>query len=153
MKTLHKRLNALSQSCDSLHLLNIVPKFLHSLLLKRKIDTVLILCIKTCLEIFLGVQGKKNFMKEESRMSDKQMKTLGWVATFMSVMMYVSYVPQIMDNLSGHKGNFIQPLVAAVNCSLWVYYGLFKKERDLPLAAANAPGIIFGLITALTALF
>ena len=46
-----------------------------------------------------------------------------------------------------------QPLVAAVNCSLWVYYGLFKKERDLPLAAANAPGIIFGLITALTALF
>ena len=72
---------------------------------------------------------------------------------FMSVMMYVSYVPQIMDNLSGHKGNFIQPLVAAINCSLWVYYGLFKKERDLPLAAANAPGIIFGLITALTALF
>ena len=86
-------------------------------------------------------------------MSDKQMKTLGWVATFMSVMMYVSYVPQIMDNLSGHKGNFIQTLVAAVNCSLWVYYGLFKKVRDLPLAAANAPGIIFGLITALTALF
>ena len=42
-------------------------------------------------------------------MSDKQMKTLGWVATFMSVMMYVSYVPQIMDNLSCHKGNFIQP--------------------------------------------
>ena len=86
-------------------------------------------------------------------MSDKQMKTLGWVATFMSVMMYVSYVPQIMDNLSGHKGNFIQPLVAAINCSLWVYYGLFKKERDLPLAAAYAPCIIFGLITALTALF
>ena len=68
-ENLHKRpdLNcALSQSCDSLfptscdslHLLNIVPKFLHSLLLKRKIDTVLILCIKTCLEIFLGVQGK-----------------------------------------------------------------------------------------------
>ena len=49
MKTLHKRENTLSQdcdqsqSCDSLHLLNIVPKFLHSLLLKRKIDTVLIL--------------------------------------------------------------------------------------------------------------
>lgn len=82
-------------------------------------------------------------MKEESRMSDKQMKTLGWVATFMSVMMYVSYVPQIMDNLSGHKGNFIQPLVAAVNCSLWVYYGLFKRTWP-SLAAANAPGIIFG---------
>lgn len=61
--------------------------------------------------------------------------------------------PTIMDNLAGHKGNFIQPLVAAINCSLWVYYGLFKKERDLPLAAANAPGIVFGLITVLTAIF
>ena len=64
MKTLDKRLNSLSQdcdqsqSCDSLHVFNIAPKFLNSLLLKRKIDTVLILCIKTCLEIFLGVQGK-----------------------------------------------------------------------------------------------
>ena len=58
MKMLHKRLNALSQSCDSLHVFNIAPKFLNSLLKKRKIDTVLILCIKTCLEIFLGVQGK-----------------------------------------------------------------------------------------------
>ena len=56
------------------------------------------------------------------------MKVLGWIATFMSVMMYVSYIPQIMNNLAGQKGNFIQPLVAAINCSLWVYYGLFKKE-------------------------
>ena len=56
------------------------------------------------------------------------MKTLGWIATFMSVMMYVSYIPQIMNNLAGQKGNFIQPLVAAINCSLWVYYDLFKKE-------------------------
>ncbi|EKA09235.1 hypothetical protein GMD2S_10434, partial [Streptococcus sp. GMD2S] len=39
-----------------------------------------------------------------------------------------------------------------INCSLWVYYGLFKKERDIPLAAANAPGIVFGLVTAITAL-
>ncbi|KJQ65062.1 hypothetical protein TZ87_00187 [Streptococcus oralis subsp. oralis] len=67
-------------------------------------------------------------MKEVSKMSEKQMKILGWVATFMSVMMYVSYFPQIMNNLAGQKGNFIQPLVAAINCSLWVYYGLFKKE-------------------------
>ena len=92
------------------------------------------------------------FIKPHLLENDKQMKILGWVATFMSVMMYVSYFPQIMDNLAGHKGNFIQPLVAAINCSLWVYYGLFKKERDIPLAAANAPGIIFGLITAITAL-
>ena len=88
-------------------------------------------------------------MKEAIKMSEKQMKILGWVATFMSVMIYVSYFPQIMNNLAGQKGNFIQPLVAAINCSLWVYYGLFKKERDIPLAA---PGIVFGLVTAITAL-
>mgnify|MGYP003091561477 CR=1 FL=1 len=68
-------------------------------------------------------------MKEALKMSEKQMKILGWVATFMSVMMYVSYFPQIMNNLAGQKGNFIQPLVAAINCSFWVHYGLFKKRK------------------------
>lgn len=85
-------------------------------------------------------------------MSEKQMKTLGWIATFMSVMMYVSYIPQIMNNLAGQKGNFIQPAVAAVNCCLWCYYGFFKEKRDIPIVAANLPGIILGIITALTAL-
>ncbi len=28
----------------------------------------------------------------------------------------------------------------------------FKKERDVPIMIANAPGIIFGLVTAITAL-
>ena len=86
------------------------------------------------------------------KMNEKQTKILGWVATIMCIMMYVSYFPQIMDNLAGHKGNFLQPLVAAINCSLWVYYGLFKKERDLLIVVANIPGIIFGLIAAITAL-
>ncbi len=72
-------------------------------------------------------------------MSEKQMKKVGWIATFMSVMMYVSYIPQILDNLAGHKGNFIQPAVAALNCCL-------------PIVVANIPGIILGIITALTAL-
>ena len=66
-------------------------------------------------------------------MSEKQMKILGWVATFMSVMMYVSYFPQIMNNLAGQKGNFIQPLVAAINCSLWVTTVFSKKKEISPL--------------------
>ena len=32
-------------------------------------------------------------------MSEKNLKMLGWLGTFLSVMMYVSYVPQIMGNL------------------------------------------------------
>ena len=87
------------------------------------------------------------------KMNEKQMKILGWVATFMSVMMYVSYFPQSWTTSLVTKETLFNRLSLAINCSLWVYYGLFKKERDLPLTAANAPGIIFGLITALTALF
>lgn len=83
---------------------------------------------------------------------EKMIKYLSWVATTMSVMMYVSYIPQIADNLAGIKGNPIQPLVAAINCTLWVVYGLGKKQRDLALATANFPGIIFGLMTFITAL-
>lgn len=84
--------------------------------------------------------------------NDKFIKYLSWTATIMSIMMYVSYIPQILNSLSGSKGNPVQPLVAAVNCALWVTYGLIKEERDLPLAAANFPGIIFGIVTFWTAL-
>ena len=29
-------------------------------------------------------------------------------------------------------------------------YGLFKTPRDLPVAIANAPGIVLGIITCIT---
>ena len=80
----------------------------------------------------------------------KFIQILGWVATFTAICMYVSYIPQIMNNLAGHKGNSIQPFVAAINCLLWVIYGL--KRKDYPLAAANAPGILFGAAACFTAL-
>lgn len=41
---------------------------------------------------------------------------------------------------------------ACVNCCIWVAYGLFKERRDWPVAIANAPGIIFGGVTAIIAL-
>lgn len=80
----------------------------------------------------------------------KFIQILGWMATFTAICMYVSYIPQIMNNLAGHKGNPIQPFVAAINCLLWVIYGL--KRKDYPLAAANAPGILFGAAACFTAL-
>ena len=67
-------------------------------------------------------------------MSEKQSAILGWIGTLLAVIMYVSYVPQIINN-----------------CTIWVIYSLTKKNRDYPVAAANAPGIIFGLISAITA--
>ena len=84
-------------------------------------------------------------------MSEKKLKILGWCGTVLSVTMYISYIPQIMGNLNGNKTPFIQPLAAAVNCTIWTLYGLLKEKRDYPLAAVNVPGIIFGLLATITA--
>lgn len=85
-------------------------------------------------------------------MTEKQSKIFGYLGSTLSILMYVSYIPQIMGNLSGHKTSFVQPLVAAINCTIWVIYGLFKKNKDLPIIFANLPGIVFGLIATITAL-
>ena len=85
-------------------------------------------------------------------MSENKLKIIGWIGTAVSVAMYISYIPQIMGNLSGNKTVFLQPLAAAFNCTIWVLYALLKDKRDYPLAAANAPGVVFGLIAAITAL-
>ena len=77
---------------------------------------------------------------------------LGYAATFISVCMYVSYLQQIGLNLSGQKGGWLQPFATTINCSLWVAYGLLKEKRDLPISLANAPGVVLGLITFVTAL-
>ena len=36
-------------------------------------------------------------------MSENKLKILGWAGTALSVTMYISYIPQIMNNLSGNK--------------------------------------------------
>lgn len=85
-------------------------------------------------------------------MNEKIVKALGSVAAVAAIVMYVSYIPQIIGNLHGNRGDYIQPLAAAINCILWVGYGLLKKERNWPIAIANFPGVIFGLMAFLTAL-
>ena len=85
-------------------------------------------------------------------MNEKIVKALGRAAAVAAIVMYVSYIPQIIGNLHGNRGDYIQPLAAAINCILWVGYGLLKKERDWPIAIANFPGVIFGLMAFLTAL-
>lgn len=85
-------------------------------------------------------------------MNQKVFKILGWVATCTAMLMYISYFPQIMNNLHGNKSGFLQPMVAAINCILWVCYGVFQEKRDWPIIVANVPGIIFGTLAAITAL-
>ena len=62
-------------------------------------------------------------------MTEKQFKILAIVATGASILMYVTYIFQIQDNLAGHKGNPVQPFCAAINCTLWGIYGLEKGTR------------------------
>lgn len=77
-------------------------------------------------------------------MTEKQIKILGIVASIMAVGMYVAYIPQIADNLAGHKGNPVQPFVAFVNCTLWTGYGLFKKTARLADCGGQRTGHLFG---------
>lgn len=85
---------------------------------------------------------------------DKSDKKGEWlvsnIATITCISMYVSYIPQLIANFTGNPVNPIQPLVAGINATLWVVYGLMQSERDWPLVISNFPGIIFGLLTALT---
>ena len=83
----------------------------------------------------------------------KFLTILGTVASVTAILMYVSYISTIQGNLNGQKGDWIQPLVAAINCTLWVFYGLLQQpKRDWAIVVANAPGIVFGLAAAITAL-
>ncbi|PXY99083.1 SemiSWEET family transporter [Gilliamella apicola] len=86
------------------------------------------------------------------KLSEKAFHYLGIIATAASLCMYISYIPQIIDNLHGFKSNPTQPLAAAINCLLWVFYGLLREKKDWPIAIANSPGVIFGFIAFLTAL-
>lgn len=79
-------------------------------------------------------------------------KVMGVIGTVTAVLMYVFYINVITKNLEGEKGDWLQPLMACINCIIWVAYALFKERRDWPVALANAPGIVFGLIAAYTAL-
>lgn len=83
---------------------------------------------------------------------ERMMLIFGRIASVLSVLMYVSYIPQIMNNLEGDKGNPIQPMVAMVNCIFWVIYASMQKKKDYPLIIANVPGVFLGAITFITAL-
>ena len=85
-------------------------------------------------------------------MNQKTLGIVGWIATCTAMLMYIAYFPQIIHNLHGDKSGFLQPLVAAINCTLCVSYGFFQEKKDWPIVVANVPGVIFGALAALTAL-
>ena len=88
--------------------------------------------------------------KEHSFDSEKFISWLGRFASVIAILMYVSYIAQIINNLHGQYGAPLQPFVAGVNCSLWSIYAYFKKDRDWPVFWANFPGVFFSFATFIT---
>ena len=85
------------------------------------------------------------------KLSEKQTQVLGWIATCMSVAMYVAYIPQIMANLSGTKSQPWQPLFASFSCLIWVIYGWTKEpKKDFILIIPNTAGVVLGFLTFIT---
>lgn len=85
-------------------------------------------------------------------MNEKLVNKIGWFASLMAILMYVSYIDQIMRNLSGVKGSIILPIATTVNCTAWTLYGFLKVKKDWPIIICNVLGIVLGIITAITAL-
>ncbi len=77
---------------------------------------------------------------------------IGRIAAVLSIVMYVAYITQISNNLSGHPGSPWQPLAAFFNCMMWTLYGFLKPKKDLPIICANVPGIVLGFTAFITAL-
>ena len=75
---------------------------------------------------------------------------IGWFASIMAVGMYLSYIDQIALNVSGQKGSTILPILTTVNCIGWMLYGSMQRKKDWPLMICSVPGIILGVITAIT---
>lgn len=85
-------------------------------------------------------------------MTQKQVKMIGYLGSALSVLMYVSYIVQIIDNLHGNKGNIVQPFAALCNCIVWTVYGFLIQPKQWPVIIANVPGIVLAFITIITAL-
>ncbi len=97
-------------------------------------------------------QQKKAETKQSANGGDQKkiITIIGDIASVLSVIMYVSYITQIMANLSGNPGVFWQPLAAFFNCCFWTIYGIGAKPRQWPIIIANVPGIFLAAITVVT---
>ena len=84
-------------------------------------------------------------------MNQTVIQWVGWAASVAAVLMFVSYVDQILLNIDGQKGSVIQPAATVLNCTLWFVYGLGKSRKDWPIMVANFPGIILGVAAVATA--
>ena len=80
-----------------------------------------------------SVQAPAQDKHKESDIHARFFPILAPVASVTAVLMYVFYFPQIIGNINGHKGDWIQPLVAGINCTLWVDTVCGARRKTGPL--------------------
>ena len=80
-------------------------------------------------------------------MTKKRINTfIGSIGAFIGVLVFLSYIPQIIANIGGERSQPLQPLVAAIS-------GLTNEHKiDYILIIPNAAGVVFGFLTFITAL-
>ncbi len=81
------------------------------------------------------------------------MKLVGDLATIANLLMYISYIGDVIANLNGNPISPVQPMFAAINAALWTGYGWLEPHKDWRLIIADFPGIIFGLLVVVTAIW
>lgn len=84
-------------------------------------------------------------------MNEKLVTRIGWFASLMAVLMFVSYIDQIRLNLDGQKGSIILPIATLINCIAWVSYALLKEQKDWPIFMCNAVGVVVAVVSIITA--
>ena len=55
---------------------------------------------------------------------------VGSLGAGIGVFVFIAYIPQIIANLEGVKGQMWQPLFATFSCLIWVLYGWTKEKKD-----------------------
>ena len=78
-------------------------------------------------------------------MTEKQMRVLSVVATLTAVGMYVSYIPQIQNNLAGNPGSPLQPPRRRLQLHIMGYLRLSERKTRLPRRTGKRPRHHFGL--------
>ena len=91
-------------------------------------------------------------MDDELEKSESTAAIIGWMATIVGVLMWSSLADQVRLNLMGQKGSIIFAIAVVLNCTLWTIYGLKKTPRLWPVVVSNVPGIVLGLLAALTSI-
>ena len=101
----------------------------------------------TRIETLSNTENSDNIAPRRTR----EHRVISEVATIMCISMYVAYIPQIIGNFTGNPVSPVQPFVTSLDAVLWVMYGWTEPHKDWPIIISNFPGIIFGVITVVTA--